>query len=67
MVSSPATKHRAVWLQGEQEHKESSAAGLKWKAAGEALAIEAVVVLWQEEGWLRLCACRVLSGFQMIT
>lgn len=40
---------------GEQEHRESNAAGLKWKPAGETLAV--LCGFMQREGWVYFCVC----------
>lgn len=50
-----ATEHGAVGPLGEQEHGESNAAGLKWKPAGETLAV--LCGFMQREGWFYFCVC----------
>lgn len=52
LISSPATKHRAMRAPGRAEYKESTAGGLKWKALGETLAI--LCGFLQREGWFCL-------------
>lgn len=53
--SVAATEHGAVGPLGEQEHGESNAAGLKWKPAGETLAV--LCGFMQREGWFYFCVC----------